>query len=367
MLPAHFANRLLVNFTCQQQHSTLINKTHRQNISRTSQRCAHDMKHNDLFMEDIRGILAAAAPPARLLKMLSKARRRAVPPRAGSPRSSLRSLGFGVLVCFGLWACCALFHVAVSPDQQSPRNAGSSLSFAAVVTLADHQVARPGAFGLRGGALSRPQGQHQDKSLVVREAMEFELPLTGVRALVQHVNRWPGRMTERWLGPVNFDRAGLRLDTMDTYAVVASVFLGCLLGLYGSVSDPDYDTPTSMKTLFDVQMALLMVATLCASFTTFIFLINKLFAATAMGLWKDVAFFTYQYHTAVQRKMAFWSLVLSMLAFIVTFALNLYEKIQGRKGKAAAGLTLFVGGIMAVSCKELMDLANALIFQSFPY
>eukprot|EP00929_Paragymnodinium_shiwhaense_P032466 TRINITY_DN17984_c0_g1_i1.p1 TRINITY_DN17984_c0_g1~~TRINITY_DN17984_c0_g1_i1.p1 ORF type:complete len:282 (+),score=66.31 TRINITY_DN17984_c0_g1_i1:85-930(+) len=280
-----------------------------------------------------------------------------------APRRSAAPLRFGAVACFGFLACRELLRTTSSPEQSVSE---PSLAFTTVLSPSDHHAARS-AFGLRGGVSAMPKAESPAQSPVAREAMDVELPLTGIRAFVQHILRWPGRMSERWLGPVNFDRAGLRLDTMDTYAAVASLFMGCLLGLYGCVSDPEEDAPKSAKTLFEVQMALLMFSTLCASFTTFVFLINKLFAATAMGLWKDVAFFTYQYHTAFQRKLAFWGLVLSMISFIACFALNLYEKIQGKKGKYAAFFTLGAGAIMSLSCKELMDLANKLIFTTYPY
>merc|ERR1719263_122942 len=108
-----------------------------------------------------------------------------------------------------------------------------------------------------------------------------------------------------------------------------------------------------------------MLATLLTSFTTILFLLNKVYACTALGMWKDVAFFNYQYHTAAQRRMAFWSLIVSMLTFVASFALNLYEKMGGKKGKYIAVATLVIGGAMSFSVKELMDLATKYIFTSY--
>jgi len=199
-------------------------------------------------------------------------------------------------------------------------------------------------------------------------AEAVELGFTGARSFIQHVSRWPGRMTERWLGPTNFDRAGLRIDTMDTYSVLASVLLGCFLGLYGCVEEPADDAPKAVKYVFEAQMWLLMFATLLSSFTTILFLLNKVYSCSALGLWKDVAFFNFQYHTAAQRKLAFWSLLFSLLAFVVSFALNAYEKLgHGKKAMWAMIGTLVVGGAMSLSVGEVMGLANNLIFTTYPY
>eukprot|EP00929_Paragymnodinium_shiwhaense_P008564 TRINITY_DN11251_c0_g1_i8.p1 TRINITY_DN11251_c0_g1~~TRINITY_DN11251_c0_g1_i8.p1 ORF type:complete len:276 (-),score=34.69 TRINITY_DN11251_c0_g1_i8:130-957(-) len=202
------------------------------------------------------------------------------------------------------------------------------------------------------------------------------------RLITQHVFRWPERMTERWLGPVNFDRATLRIDAMDTYALCAAVMLQVLVGLYGASQDPEEDDEkegeasvgwyrwyrmTPDRVNFEAQMAFLMVATLCACFTMVLFLLNKVYSCSAIGMWKDVAYFNFQYHTAAQRKLAFWSLIVAVFCFMCSFSLSLYDRYKTRKGFALVGLSFVIGLVMVLSLKDLMDLANKHVFESYPY
>lgn len=194
-----------------------------------------------------------------------------------------------------------------------------------------------------------------------------DVPWTGVRSTVQHVSRWPGRMTERFLGPVNFDRATLRIDSMDTYALCSAVMLQVLVGLYGATTDAEDDADKVQRASFEAQMAFLMVASLCACFTMVLFLLNKVYSSTAIGMWKDVAYFNFQYHTAQQRKYAFWSLITAVVCFMCSFSISLFDRYGGVKGTALVVASMIIGIIMCQSVADLMNIANDTVFESYPY
>eukprot|EP00929_Paragymnodinium_shiwhaense_P113441 TRINITY_DN81737_c0_g1_i1.p1 TRINITY_DN81737_c0_g1~~TRINITY_DN81737_c0_g1_i1.p1 ORF type:complete len:303 (-),score=73.92 TRINITY_DN81737_c0_g1_i1:185-1093(-) len=186
------------------------------------------------------------------------------------------------------------------------------------------------------------------------------------REFIQHVNRRLGRLEERWLGPVDFDRAGMRLSGMDTYAIIASVLLQVLIGLYGCIDTPDKDADTFEHRIFDAQMVLLMIATLCSAFTMVMFLLNKVYAVTALGFWKDVSYQTFVNATMKHRFQGFWSLIVSTVAFMLTFALNLIQKLPRRKGLAVSAVALAITFAMVSDWAHMMMTASKFIFDTYP-
>eukprot|EP00929_Paragymnodinium_shiwhaense_P008565 TRINITY_DN11251_c0_g2_i1.p1 TRINITY_DN11251_c0_g2~~TRINITY_DN11251_c0_g2_i1.p1 ORF type:complete len:283 (-),score=51.04 TRINITY_DN11251_c0_g2_i1:128-976(-) len=279
--------------------------------------------------------------------------------RRGSFRSSF-ALRSGVLLCVALLSCTQL-------ERLFGRNTS--------------EASGHGGLGLRTSPTAALIGSDSEGPVMRSEQT------APARLLMQHVLRWPERMAERWLGPVNFDRATLRIDAMDTYALCSAVMLQVLVGLYGATQDPEDDDDkdaesggqqaaygwyrwyrlTPDRANFEAQMACLMVATLCACFTMVLFLLNKVYSCSAIGMWKDVAYMNFQYHTAAQRKLAFWSLIVAVFFFTCSFSLSLYDRYKSRRGLALCGLSFVIGLVMLLSLKDLMDQANKHVFESYPY
>lgn len=187
-----------------------------------------------------------------------------------------------------------------------------------------------------------------------------------LREFIQHVNRRLGRFEERWLGPVNFDRAGLRMSGMDTYAIIASVLLQVLIGLYGCINTVEDDAPVIEKRLFDAQMGLLMIATLCSAFTMVMFLLNKVYAVTALAFWKDVAYNSFVNATMKHRFQGFWSLIVATTCFMLSFSLNLTQMLPGKKGKIVSALSIVVTLVMISDWTNMMMVASKFIFDTYP-
>jgi len=169
---------------------------------------------------------------------------------------------------------------------------------------------------------------------------------------------------QRWIGPINLDRANMRVTGMDTYALVAAVLLQVLVGLYGVIEEPDPDAKIGRKIAVDVQIVLLTVACLCSTFTMVTFLLNKIYSTTALGVFKDVAYDVYQMSTHRQRLLAFWSLIVAMVSFLVSFSLNLFSKLKGKRGYTATAVTAVVGIAMLWQWVQMMIVANHYIFRN---
>lgn len=180
-----------------------------------------------------------------------------------------------------------------------------------------------------------------------------------------HVGRYPRMWWERTIGPADLSRADLRLSGWDTYAIVASVLLQVILGLYGSISVPDEKAARKEKLVFEAQMGMLTVAVLCSTFTMVIFLLNKIYCATALGMWKDVSYEVFREKSLDMRVKAFWSLNIALGCFMTAFIMNLLHNLK-REGKrrlviigtiTTIGLVLMVGEV-----SSMMKLASKLVF-----
>lgn len=177
----------------------------------------------------------------------------------------------------------------------------------------------------------------------------------------------PMKLKEKWLGPANLDRAALRIDGMDTYALIAAVILQVLLGLYTATDDPDLDHPKIrfrrlQFCVHEAQLILLMCAVLCTTFTMVMFLLSKVYAVTALGRYKDLAYDIFQKRTSAQRLMAFWALIVGLLSFLMAFSLNLYTKMKGRRGMLLCLTSFILVAVIVQEWAAVVVLANKLIF-----
>lgn len=209
------------------------------------------------------------------------------------------------------------------------------------------QVATNGSFGV-----GRSSGSTQRKALFDPNAVKRFL----------HLSRYPVVWKERWMGPANLDRAGLRLDGMDTYAVLGAVLLQVLMGMYGVIAEPEEKASRKERILYELQMLCMTVSVLSSSFTMIMFLLNKIYASSALAMYKDVAYALFQQATAQHRVHAFWSLIISIVSFLVCFSLNLSARIKGRLGIVIAAVTLCSGCVMLSEWTKMMDLAAKYIY-----
>mmetsp|Transcript_51333 Transcript_51333/g.101953 ORF Transcript_51333/g.101953 Transcript_51333/m.101953 type:complete len:258 (+) Transcript_51333:57-830(+) len=191
---------------------------------------------------------------------------------------------------------------------------------------------------------------------------------TLVRQLM-HCRRYLVMWQERWIGPANLDRANLKITGMDTYALVAAVLLQVIIGLYASVPEPAADDPhikypRLQRLVFEMQMALLLIAVMCSTYTMVTYLLCKIYTVMALGMYRDVSYDLFFLGTKRLRLAAFWSLIWSMNTFLLAFALNLYTRIKGNRG-----LLLAFFGILALlpivrDWMAILGMADRFLYQA---
>lgn len=281
---------------------------------------------------------------------------------AGQTRNVRRRTSSALSASVGVCAvlCCAQLW-------QKP-NEESSAAFAAPALssgLDRHaEVGLTGKVGINLRELPKPA--KVTREVLIGQTLNAVPETRHIREWIQHPLRWLGRMEERWIGPFNGDRQGMRLSAQDTYAGVAAFVMGVVLGLYGCVSDVDEDATPMQKRLYEAQMALLSLATLASSFTMIIFLLSKVYSVTALGLWKDVAYSTFHAVTSSLRMQAFWGLIISTTAMMYAFCLNLIEKIKGPRGLVCAGVAALMSTYFTYQFWFMTDLAYKFVFSTYP-
>merc|ERR1711976_640059 len=108
--------------------------------------------------------------------------------------------------------------------------------------------------------------------------------------------------------------------------------------------------PPVTKRIWEMQMMLLMAATLTSTFTMVLFLLSKVYCVTALSFWKDVSYNTFHAATEMYRNQAFWSMMISTACFMLSFCLNLSQRMKGPRGYL---LTLLAIGILAFFLNQL--------------
>jgi len=193
-------------------------------------------------------------------------------------------------------------------------------------------------------------------------------PASGSTLLRQmlHVGRYPVMWQERWIGPANLARADLKITGMDTYALVAAVLLQVIIGLYASVPEPQEDDPKIkyprlQRYVFQLQMALLMVAVMCSTYTMVSFLLCKVYTVMALGMYQDVSYDLFFQGTNNIRLSSFWSLIVSMETFLFAFALNLYTRVKGNRGVFLASVAIFVVFLLVREVMGIYALAEKFV------
>jgi len=258
-----------------------------------------------------------------------------------------------VVALTALFALTSTLLVRESPSQPSSSCSGSAFAAPALsrsalasptwgrVELARTDVRQAGTAqaGFGCSAASEP----------LRHALHFGLK----------IQQWK----DHWIGPVNLSRQDLRISGMENYAVVAVVLLQVVVGFYSGVAEPEDGDAKWNKVLYEIQMALLMAATLCSTFTMIMFLLNKICDVTALGLYKDVAYATFHAKTARHRVTAFWSIFVAMSSFLGAFSIDLLRRVQGKRGLALKIASIITCLTMLLAWTKFMFLAQNTVFQ----
>eukprot|EP00929_Paragymnodinium_shiwhaense_P014105 TRINITY_DN121994_c0_g1_i1.p1 TRINITY_DN121994_c0_g1~~TRINITY_DN121994_c0_g1_i1.p1 ORF type:complete len:295 (-),score=55.60 TRINITY_DN121994_c0_g1_i1:146-1030(-) len=272
-------------------------------------------------------------------------------------------------------ACCAVLTathlLSLGPSSREAEQPSGASFAAGAISTHGHRDMRLASADTTWGILPKPVAPLKTSGTEVNSGMEgaWSNPMMPqFREFVQHIMRRLGRLEERWLGPINFDRANLRISGMDTYSVVASVLILTLTSLYGATSLPakEEEATPAQKRLYEIQMVCLMVAMLCSTYCMITFLLNKVYSCTALGLWKDVAYNSFMRDMVQVRLRGFWSMMIALVALMTSFSLNLIDKVGGKRGWAVGGASILMGIWMCVQWADVYNAASHYIYNSYP-
>lgn len=195
-------------------------------------------------------------------------------------------------------------------------------------------------------------------------AAPARIPLMSIGAKqLLHLGRYPQMWKDHWVGPANIGRADMGVAGMDAYAILGAVILQVILGLYAAAEepqagDPRVRYPRLQRFFFDAQSLLLMLATACSAFSMITFLMVKVNAVTALGVYRDVAFERLLALTYQVRIVAFLSLVFSILLLLVVFSMSLYSKVKGNRGLILTSVAMLFGLITVHDMFQMMAFAT---------
>jgi len=215
---------------------------------------------------------------------------------------------------------------------------------------------------------SRAAGKSKKKERPVNiERGALDAKWTPVRQVL-HIGRYLAMWKEKWVGPANLDRASLRITGMDTYALVAAVLLQVITGLYGSVPEPDESNerikfPALQRFMYEAQMFLSGISVVCSTYTMVMFLLCKIYTVMALGMYKDVSYDLFNQETARFRLRAFWSLIIAMHSFLVSFAMNLFTRVKGKRGLFLCVVTMMGIAPVVYDWKIIYEVAERYVYK----
>jgi hypothetical protein len=159
----------------------------------------------------------------------------------------------------------------------------------------------------------------------------------------------------------DLDRASIRLESIDSYAVVAALLLSAALRLYASTPrelEAGQRRENSAKVAFMISAGLSII---CGAYSCVVYSMLGLYAKTALGLGLDSAFLNFFERTTPVRHGAFLAFVTALSSFEVCFIISIVLNYDGRVRICAASLGILIAIISLFHWKRIINLAGSLL------
>ena len=129
----------------------------------------------------------------------------------------------------------------------------------------------------------------------------------------------------------NLNRARIRLEGLSSYGLITSLLMNATLALFGMtrkkvITKEDNNVDRTAKTIF---LFLVSVSIIAGFYTTIVFTLLVLYSKTALGMAKDTAFLEFFSQTANVRQTGFFSFIVSLVSFTVSFCLSIFINYEG--------------------------------------
>jgi hypothetical protein len=174
----------------------------------------------------------------------------------------------------------------------------------------------------------------------------------------------------------DIDRVRMRLDGLNSYAVISTLTMNACLGLYFKTPKQQIDIGSdswSEKLAKIIFLLSTITSIVAASYTTVVFTLLGLYSKTALGLTSDhgpfVEFFA---QTAIFRQVAFTAFCMSLVAFQTCFITSLFlsHDVDHKNNNKSFSLRWYATGlasVLSIFCfwqwGLIINLAGRLLFK----
>lgn len=128
---------------------------------------------------------------------------------------------------------------------------------------------------------------------------------------------------------LDMDRVTLRLDGLDSYAVLAAIVLGAAMDVYGSVEARKYSLRRE-RIARHVHGFGVLTSVLSSVYVVMVFSLFNFYAKTAIGIGADNVYFKLLDATSRMRVHGFEAFLLSLVGFEFALIANIFLNSKGR-------------------------------------
>lgn len=147
---------------------------------------------------------------------------------------------------------------------------------------------------------------------------------------------------------LDITRASLRIESLQTYAIISSIIMGSSIGLFGIGMEADNNGLTdngNVRTLWQNLLLTLFyysssLSVISSSISTVTFMLCALYFSTALGMGADESFAEFDKSTSQKRKHAFIAFIASIFSFMSSFVVMVFFHVSNRFSDKLVTITL---------------------------
>jgi hypothetical protein len=162
---------------------------------------------------------------------------------------------------------------------------------------------------------------------------------------------------------VDLARTQLRLDSLNSYAIITALLMSAALNLYSStpkhIEGGGRSKENIATKIFVISAGLSII---CGAYTTVVFSLLSLYSKTALGLGQDARFLEFFAATTISRRRAFHSFLMALLSFEVCFVASLFLNYNGKVRWSVLVLATAAAILSWCHWQTVINIAGKLLF-----